>query len=249
MPSVNKLDIFKIVSVCLIAFVVVSCKSYFSVITIETPGPAKQELPQDIQSLTLMNRSMNKQFATHHPDTLQLYFFNNGYQLSVVVLDSLASDTTLRALGELLFSSGRFDVVIPVERNIERTINYNMVPDTLSPVYVNEQLEKYNTDALMVLEKFSMKVMTDFATERFYDRYSGSQYEFFASMDLKYDALFRIYKPGRKTQDILVSDTIYWEGAENSQVRLFSRHPSVKQALINGGIKIALDVDSKISPA
>ncbi|HET6558314.1 MAG TPA: DUF6340 family protein, partial [Prolixibacteraceae bacterium] len=95
----------------------------------------------------------------------------------------------------------------------------------------------------------SMKVMTDFATERFYDRYTGSQNEFFASMDLKYDALFRIYKPGRKAQDILLSDTIYWEDASESQVRLFSRLPSVKQALINGGIKIALDVDSKISPA
>lgn len=249
MPKGSKLNIFKIVSVCLIALVVVSCKSHFSVLTIETPGPAKLELPQSIQSLTLMNRSMNKQFATHHPDTLQLYFFDNGYQLSVVVLDSLASDTTLRALGELLFSSGRFDVVIPIERNIERTINYNMVPDTLSTEYVKEQLDTYQTDALMVLEKFDMKVMTDFATERLYDRYTGSQNEFFASMDLKYDALFRIYKPGRKVQDIQVSDTIYWEGAEDSQVRLFSKHPSVKQALINGGIKIALDVDSKISPS
>lgn len=248
MPKVSKLDIFKIVLVCLIAFIVASCKSYFSAITIETPGPAKQELPQDIQSLTLMNRSMNKQFAAHHPDSLQVYFYNNGYQLSVVVLDSLASDTTLQALGELLFESGRYDVVIPVERNIERTINYNLVPDTLNPIYVKEQLEKYNTDALMVLEKFSMKVMTDFATERFYDRYSGSNYEYFASLDLKYDALLRIYKPGRKTQDIMLSDTIYWEEAADSQLKLFGRLPSVKQALINGGIKIALDVDSKISP-
>lgn len=248
MPSVSKLDIFKLILVCLISLLVVSCKSYFSALTIETPGPAKQELSQDIQSLTLMNRSMNKQFVDHHPDTLQNYFYNNGYQLSVVVLDSLASDTTLRALGELLFESGRYDVVIPVERNIGRAINYNMIPDTLSPVFVKEQLEKYNTDALMVLEKFSMKVMTDFVTERFYDRYTGSQYEFFASLDVKYDALFRIYKPGNKIQDIMLSDTIYWEEAEGSQVRLFNRLPSIKQALVNGGIKIALDMDSKISP-
>lgn len=248
MPNVSKLNIFRITFICVVAGLAVSCKSYFTALTIETPGPARQELPQDIQSLTLMNRSMNKQFAAHHPDTLQNYFYNNGYQLSVVVLDSLASDTTLRALGELLFESGRYDVVIPVERNIERTINYNMVPDTLSPEFVKEQLEKYNTDALMVLEKFSMKVMTDFAAEQFYDRYSGSQYEYFASLDLKYDALFRIYKPGCKAQDIMLSDTIYWEEAADNQIKLFSRLPAVKQALINGGIKIALDVDSKISP-
>ena len=45
-----------------------------------------------------------------------------------------------------------------------------------------------------------------------------------------------------------MSDTIYWESADYSQERLFSKLPSIKQALINAGIKVALDVDSKLSP-
>jgi len=248
MRFIGTLNIFKIVLFCLIGFVAVSCKSYYSALTIETPGPAKEELPADIRSITLMNRSMNDQFVGHNEDTLQIYFYENGYQLSVVVLDSLAADTTIRALGELLFESGRYDVVIPVERNIERTINYNLVPDSLSPAFVSEQCEKYNTDALMVLEKFSTKVMTDLIAEKYYDKYSGSSYNYYASLDLKYDAVFRVYKPGSKTLEYQLSDTIYWESSDGLQAHLFIKLPSIKQAMINAGIKIALDIDSKISP-
>jgi hypothetical protein len=249
MRFVSTLNIFRIVLFCLIGFSATSCISYYSALTIEIPGPpAKEELPQDIQSITLMNRSMNNQFRNHNEDTLQLYFYDKGYQLSVIVLDSLAADTTIRALGELLFESDRYDVVIPIERNIERNISYNLVPDTLNPAFVSEQCQKYNTDALMVLEKFSTKVMTDNIAEKYSDKYSTS-YSFYASLDLKYDAFFRIYKPGRKALEFQFSDTIYWESMDDVQVRMFSKIPSIKQALINAGIKVALDFDNKISPS
>lgn len=249
MRFLSTLNIFRIVLFCMAGFSLPSCKSYFSALTIEMPEPPKEELPVDIQSITLMNRSMNNQFVGHNEDTLQYYFYENSYQLSVVVLDSLAADTTIRSLGELLFESGRYDVVIPVERNIERTISYNLVPDTLNPEFVSEQCRKYNTDALMVLEQFSTKVMTDNVEDKYYDKYSGTSYSYYASLDLKYDAFFRIYKPGSKTKEIQLSDTIYWESADLSQVRMFSKLPSIKQAMINAGIKVALDVDDKISPS
>ena len=248
MLILGKLNIFNVLLFCLIALTSASCKSYYTALTIETPRPAKEELSADIQSITLMNRSINKQFLLHREDSLQSYFYRNEYQLSVVVLDSMAADTTIRALAELMIESGRYDVVVPIKRNIERDLPYDSIPSELSPGEVRELCKQYNTDALMVLDQFSTKVMTDYSEDNFFDKYSGNIFSFYASLDLKYKALFRIYKPGSKALEIQLSDTIYWESSDDNQLRLFSKLPSIKQAVINAGIKIALDVDGKISP-
>jgi len=240
----------KIVFFCLIGLAFVSCKSYYTTLTIENAHPAKEELPSEIQSLTLMNRSMNNQFENYQEDSLQLYFYRQGFQLSKIVLDSTAADTTIRALAELLFESGRYDVVVPVERNIKRDLPYEILPDTLSNLQVSQICKQYNTDALMVLERFSAKVMADFSSEKYMDATTGANYSYYASQDLKYNAVFRIYKPGTKTllKEFELIDTIYWESADYTQQRLFAKLPSIKEALTNAGIKIALDIDSKLSP-
>lgn len=243
----------------------VSCKSNFAALTIENSHPSTMELPADIQSITLMNRSMNSQFENFQEDSLQLYFYRKGFQLSKIVLDSTASDTTIRALADLLFDSGRYDVVVPLERNIRRDfeesanydllaavdrnlpreLSYIQLPDTLNPVLVQKICNDYHTDALLVLEKFYTKVMADYSHEK--DRINDFHY---ASMDVKYYAYFRIYKPGIKTlfQEIELSDTINWESSDYTELRLFGKLPSVKQAMIDAGIKIALEVDGKLSP-
>lgn len=247
MQVLNKLNTYIIFLCCLIGLASVSCKSYYTTLTIETPIPSKEELPSEIQSLTLMNRSINSQFLNHNEDSLQSYFFRNGYQLSQIVLDSVATDTAIIALSALLFESGRYDVVVPVERNIYRSLSYEMLPDTLSPTQVSEICAIYNTDALMILERFSTKLMADYSREQVLA--NSNNYFFYATLDLKYNAFFRIYKPGIGTpiKEIELIDTISWESSDDSQERLFRKLPSVKQALINAGIKVALDIDSKIS--
>ncbi len=228
-----------------------SCKSSYVALTIENSLPIKDELPADIQSLTLMNRSMNYQFENYREDSLQNYFYRKGYQLSKVVLDSTSADTTIMALAALLYESGRYDVVVPVKRNLKRILSYEFLPDTLSPDRVSQICSDYNTDAVMVLERFSTKTMADYSSEKYMDASTGINYSYYASLDLKYDAFFRIYKPGIKTlvKEIELIDTINWESADNSQERMLRKMPSIKQALINAGIKVALDVDEKISPS
>jgi len=49
-------------------------------------------------------------------------------------------------------------------------------------------------------------------------------------------------------KEIELTDTIYWESADYTQERLFRKLPTIKQALINSGIKVALDLDEKLSP-
>lgn len=243
----QKINIPVIYLFCLIGIALSSCKSFYSVINIETPVPAKEALPDDIQSLTLMNRSINNQFMEHQEDTLENYFYRHNYQLSAVVLDIDAADTTLLVLADLLYASGRYDVVVPLERNIPKNISYNLIPDTLNTEFVRQICETYQTDALMVMEQFSTKAMTDYSAES-YRSMDGTFNTYYASLDMKYNAFFRIYKPGNKTIEIPIADTIYWENGDVDLEFLFVRLPSVKEAVINAGIKVALDIDSKISP-
>lgn len=245
MQYFNQIKIYQAIILLLAGIALSSCKSNFAVLTIENSRPSTMELPADIQSITLMNRSMNSQFENYQEDSLQLYFYRKGFQLSKIVLDSTASDTTIRALADLLFDSGRYDVVVPLERNLPKELSYEQLPDTLNPVLVKKICSDYNTDALMVLERFYTKVMADYLHEK-----AGINDYHYASVDVKYNACFRIYKPGKKTlfQEIELIDTINWESSDYTQVRLFGKLPSIKQALINAGIKVALDVDGKLSP-
>ena len=228
----------------------VSCKSNYALLSIENTQHAPEELTQDIQSLTLMNRSMNDQFQKFNEDTLQMYFYRKGFQLSKIVLDSTACDTTLKALSGLMFESGRYDVVIPVNRNLERKVSYDMLPDTLNSKQVREICRTYNTDALIVMERFLTKPMADISEEKHFDPYAGYVNSYNATLDLKYDAFFRVYQPGPKAlvKEIAISDTIYWESSDTRLDQLFRKLPTVKQAMISGAIKAALDLDSKISP-
>lgn len=243
----NKLNIRVLIIICLITFALVSCKGYYAALTIENPIPAKEDLPSDIQSLTLMNRSINNQFTDHQEDSLENYFYRHNYQLAAVILDIHAADTTLLSLGDLLYSSGRYEVVIPVDRNIKREEPYNIIPDTLSTETVRKICEEYNTDALLVLEQFSTKAMADLNDERWVGE-DGTYHSYYASLDMKYNAYFRIYKPGSPAIEIPLSDTIYWESADNLLERMLTKLPTVKQAVISAGVKVALDVDAKISP-
>lgn len=228
----------------------ISCKTSFVTLKIENAKPAPEELPDDIQSLTLMNRSMNSQFSNFNTDSLQNYFYRNNYQLSKIILDSVACDTTLKALAALMFESGRYDVVIPVERNIKRTVPFYQIPDTLSEAQVNRICSTYNTDGLMVLDRFSTKVMADYSAAKEQQYGMDPTISRYATLDLNYYAFFRIYKAGQKGvfKTIEVNDTIYWENSDYTVDGLFSGMPAVKQALISAGIKIALDVDDRISP-
>ncbi len=249
MLRINKIKTYTIV-LFISGILLISCKTNFVSMKIENYQHAKEELPADIQSITLMNRSMTRQFSNFREDSLQNYFYRNSYQLSKIILDSAACDTTLRALAALLFESGRYDVVIPVDRNINRSLSFAEIPDTLSQAQVSQICKNYNTDALMVLERFSTKVMADYTSEKIVSDNPGYYYKNYASLDLNYNAFLRIYKPGEKevVKTIDLNDTIYWEASDYTNERLFKQMPTIKQALINAGIKVALDVDNKLSP-
>ena len=232
--------------VCL-SFLIVSCSSISQYITIEVPKPVKSMLPNSIKSLTLMNRSVSDSFQKFDEDTLQKYFYLHEYNLEKTILDSLAVDTTLKVLGDLLYSSGRYDVVIPQDRFFERDLRFYLVPEALDWEEVDNICKQFDTDALLVLERYSNTISSNFIEV---DRESDVFYV--ALINSQYNSVVRIYDPAKKSilKSLMITDTISWGtwGYEPSSEYFFSQLPSIKECLVQTGIKIALDIDMLLSP-
>lgn len=204
-------------------------------------------LPEHITSLTLMNRSISNEFRRFNADSLQRYFFARNFKVSAVVLDSVAADTTLKVLADLLFESGRYDVVIPKDRNFERELKFFRVPDELDWNEVRQICDEFQTDALLVMERYFNKLITDYTIHAAipgYEEYVS------ASIDSRYDAVVKIYDPAKEeiVRQLVVADTISWYDSDLSTKGLFARLPSLKECLIQTGIQVALDLDGKLSP-
>lgn len=238
--------------VLIVAVFTVSCSQY-RLITIENQHPAKVQIPEEIQSLTLMNRSMTSQFVNFNEDSLQRYFYRKEFSVKTNVLDSLASDTCLQAIGDLLYESGRFDIVIPVDRNIPRDSKFYIIDQPLEWSFVDSICKTYKTDALLVMEKYVNRVNSDFQAEVDQEFPNGqTRYAwFYATFDIIYDAFFRLYYPEKKeiTSQMFITDTIFWENGDVDQRRLFQNLSSIKKGIIDVGIKVALDLDGNISPS
>ncbi|HKJ78995.1 MAG TPA: DUF6340 family protein [Prolixibacteraceae bacterium] len=244
--STNKIR--RYFSVLLTAVVAFSCTSTRTML-VELPEPSKKELPANVQSLTIVTQTVNNKYTDLEADSLQNLFYKQNFDLDTVIYDKQVVDTTIRALGELLFESGRYDFVIPQNR----FINSNRISSPTRKLdwqMVKELTETYETDAVLSLDYLSTRVITDFDRESFFNPadnnfYAGAQ----AEMRISYNAVFRVYYP--ENESILVEevmqDTLLWEDASLSVRELFQDFTPIKEALVETGILIALDLSDKIS--
>jgi len=84
-----------------ISFSCVSTKPLF----IEIPQKSQKELPSNIQSLLLVARIVDDSYTNLKADSLQKLFYLQQFDYDTIINDIQAVDTTLKALGELLFES------------------------------------------------------------------------------------------------------------------------------------------------
>ncbi len=159
------------------------------------------------------------------------------------------ADTAMKALGELLYESGRYDYVIPEDRFLGAYRSAQAVPEI--PWWKTEQIcNTFQTDAVLSLDYLKTKVTATFNNDTYFEPYQGDFVSVaVAGMTITYEALFRIYEPSTKTILLyeLLKDTLYWEDNDFSTRKLFSRFTPVKQALNEAGIAIALDLTEKIA--
>ena len=240
--------IYKAIYLPAVFITAVSCVSTQN-IRIEIPQKSQKELPAEIQSLTLVVRTVDERFTDTPADTIQKKFYQKRFNSDTVIYDIQAVDTALIALGELLFESGRYDFVIPENRFLQFEKNAFLSQEM--PWDEAEMLcKQYQTDAVLSIEHFQTRVQASFDTESFYDPYSQSfNSAAVAEMQVSYEALFRVYYPAQKKILLreFVRDTIFWEDADISTRELFKRFTPVKTALTEAGIALALDFSEMIS--
>jgi hypothetical protein len=233
----------------LIIILLNSCAS-INYVQIQIAEPAKEDLPEKIQSLTLVNRSVDERFADTPVDTLQMAFYKNEFNLDTVIYDLTAADTVVKALGDLLYESGRYDIVIPQEHLLPHQKN-SFFSIAMPWDEVEVLCDTFHTDAVLSLDHFKTSVSTKYSIETMYD---GSEDRYFkayiAMMAVRYEAIVRIYDPTKKEiiNRSVLTDTLIWDDADYSSRALFSRFTKVKSALTEAGVAVALKFSDKISP-
>ncbi len=232
----------------ILVFLSFSCVPTRSLI-VDIPQPAKKELPPEVQSLTLVSQVIDEKYTDLHSDSLQKIFYQSRFDLDTAIYDIQMADTTLKALGELLFESGRYDYVIPEARFLRASSDARPAPE-LNWKDAAAISETFETDAVLSLDYLKTHVITDLNSDTYYNPYENSYHSAVgAEMKISFEALFRIYYPKQKKVLLreFIRDTLYW-GDNDATVRsLFNRFTPVKQALTETGIVIALDLSEKIA--
>jgi hypothetical protein len=221
---------------------------------IQVAIPPKCRISPDIQSIAILNRSMTPDFINIPQDSTEkgkLFFqgklYTDELSLNTSFFDSTASDTAVKVAANAIYDSQRFDVVVPLERNILRN-NKGGISDPLDPTTINFLCKDFNVDGILVLESFSEWVNREILT-----RESNSfQYLFTGIIDLSYKSDWRLYQPSQdpRVLSFVADDTIFWNSAVSSHsIELaFNQLPSIKEALTGGGTASGMDIAHQISP-
>mgnify|MGYP004701207717 CR=1 FL=1 len=217
---------------------------------IEIPQKSKKELPENIQSLLLIARVVDDSFTNLDSDSLQRIFYRQQFDYDTIINDIQAVDTTLKALGELLFETGRYDFVIPENRFPAFESNAFMTSE-MPWEEVKTLCETFNTDAVLSIDYFKTRVKTSYNKEDYFNPYDNSFSTISeAEMQISFETIIRIYDPAQEkiiTRQFL-RDTLFWEDTGQNSRELFSRFTPVKKALSEVGIAIALDFSGIIGP-
>jgi len=218
-------------------------------ISVQVSVAPPRAVPDEIQSVVLMNRSMTHEFSNLNPDSLEALFIRKKLHLDNVFLDSLAADTTLRAIGNALYESGRFDVVIPLRRNLPNiNSSYNDPSPSLTLAQVKQICDEFKTDALLCMDQFHEKVNTSFNVETF-SAYTNER-EYSAYIQVAYHSNWKLYQPLEKLMiaKFEVKDTISWERYGSTLQNTYENLPMIKEALIDGAVENGENLATYISP-
>jgi len=236
------------VSAFLLIFISYSCVST-KLLLIEIPQKGKKDLPADIQSVLLVSRVVDENYTNLLADSLQKLFYEHRFNCDTLIKDRQAVDTTLKALGDLMFESGRYDIVIPENRFLDFNKNAFLTTE-MDWDEAKDLCETYHTNAIISIDYFKTKVSTSFKSQDYFSKVEAVFFNMWqAKMSVGYEALFRIYDPYKEKilMRQFMSDTIVWEDTDAEIGELFSRFTPVKNALTEAGIALALDFSEKIS--
>jgi len=232
----------KMIFFVFISFSIFSCSSLKN-IGIEVGVQPEYPIGEDIQSLVLLNRSLTNQFTNSNIDSLEKVLVNNNMVLDAVFQDSIAADSTIQVAARALYESGRFDIVVPKERNIIRTDNEEILKP-LDINFINEICADFKVDGVLVLESFVEQLKTKYSTNKI-----AGTIEYSSTTDVTYFSEWRLYRPNNLKPVIRfqVGDSIFWGDINYSLENVYKQMPRTKEALIGGGIAAGLKMSGYIS--
>ena len=217
-------------------------------ISIQVAVQPEYPIDEDIQSMVLLNRSMNSQFTNTKADSLEKILINQKMLLDSVFQDSIAADTVIQVVAKSLFESGRFDVIIPKELNVVRTDSAT-IAEPLNVDFINEICKDFNVNAVLVLEGFAEQLNTKYYLTKI-QGVASEVAEYSGATDVNYSSEWRLYRPNNLKPVIRfqIGDTIFWKAYSYDLDDLYSQMPKTKSALIGGGIEAGLKMSGYISP-
>lgn len=214
--------------------IICSCASMVE-LSVQLASPPKNLVSQDIQRIAILNRSMTLNF------TDSSNYLKNGKSFKRAICDSIAADTAIKIAARAIFSSQRFDVTIPRQMNFFRNDNNELLAP-LDTNFINPICKNYDVDALLVLENF-----TETAEGKY--RIPGGIDE--GLINVSYSSAWRFYDSSHPNQSKLfrLNNILFWRFYPDYSIRLPSdRLPTVKEALIEGGIASGEAVAVQICP-
>jgi hypothetical protein len=228
----------------LFLIVLASCSSLRN-IGIEVSYLPQYPISEDVQSLAIFNRSMSSLFTNHNADSLEKFFINKRMELDTLFMDSIASDTVIKVVAKAMFESGRYDVVIPKEKNLYR-YNFYDLDTPLDNEMVNQFCDDFKVDGILVFEDFIENLKVAYTMTPGVGDYAVYN----AATDLASLGDWRLYRkdPAKKVIRFQVADTINWKGYDYAIEPLYRNMPTIKDALVNGGIASGEKMANYICP-
>lgn len=199
-------------------------------------------LPDNIQSIAILNSAIKPGFTNLTNDSLERLLHSKNLLIHSVLSDSMAVDTTIKTVARALYESGRYDVVIPLQKNILH--NDELFLDYPLPIsFIEEICNDFNTDAVLVLESFIETQMATSLNSFLPDNEGGK-------ISVAYKSFWRIYQScdscGIRLYDI--SDIIFWRKGSPAVKDVNDKLPSLKESLIDGGVACGFKLAGYISP-
>lgn len=239
--------VIRVAALLIFALMAFSC-IHTRTIMIEIPETAAKNLPESIQSLVIVNRTVDGKYRSHDADSLQSLLYGrlrldllHGNRLDTEIYDIQAADTMLEVIGELLFESGRYDYVIPENRFVE----FNQSPASNYEMPWSEVKElclRFNTNAVLSIDRYMARITGSLSDQDVYNAFTGFTFgTVMSQLQVSYDVLIRVYDPVNETIVLneIQSNSLFWDDINNVT--------TVKQALAESSIAIALDLAGKIA--
>ena len=221
-----------------------SCTSLRPV-NIEVSKNPKYPLPDRIQGIAIINRSITPNFTNTKADLLENMFFYRQWVLDSIFHDKQAADKTIESTANELFGSERFDAVIPLDRNIVRT-------DTLSidlPLDI-ETIENYcadfKVDAILVLENFNEHLTASFSRIPQPDLPNLKK----RKMKVVCNSVWNLYFPDKdlKIKTFNIFDSLEWKTESLYMPDVRYNLPNLKKSLVLAGEACGNKMSEMISP-